>query len=93
MSKIRSSFPILDFLSGSTSSFILNSYNFLEHIKDLKIEENSTMGSFDVVNLFTTTLIHRALERTRELVDKDDTLGERKCHTADNIIEMITLCH
>ena len=84
--------PILTPLTGSTSSFVLNSHNFIEHIKDLKIGENSTMGSFDVVNLFTTTPVHRALERTRELLEKDDKLGERTSHTVDNIMEMITVC-
>jgi predicted GIY-YIG superfamily endonuclease/flagellar basal body rod protein FlgC len=84
--------PILNPLTGSTSSFVLNSHNFIEHIKDLKIEENSTMGSFDVVNLFTTTPIHRTLERTRELLEKDETLCERTSHNVDNIMEMITVC-
>jgi hypothetical protein len=80
MSKIVSIFtPHFKPLNGSTSPFDLNTHNFIEHITDLKIEENSTMGSFVEENLFTSTPIHphqyslgeneRTSKKTRHLVN------------------------
>jgi hypothetical protein len=58
--------PILNPLVGTTSTFILNSQHFIEQINNVDINEEKIMGSFDVVNLFTTTPVDKSLSIRKE---------------------------
>jgi hypothetical protein len=83
---------ILNPLVGTTSSFVLNSQHFIESIKDTKVKESISFGSFDVVNLFTMTPGDKALNRTRHLLEADKHFEARTYYNVKNIMEMITVC-
>jgi retron-type reverse transcriptase len=57
----------------------------------LEIEDGAILGSFYVVNLFTTTPVQKALQRTRKLLDSDKNLSDRTSLSVDKIMEMITV--
>jgi hypothetical protein len=84
--------PILNPLVGTTSTFILNSQHFIEQIKNLDINEKKIMGSFDVVNLFTTTPVDKTLSIVKAKLQEDVTLPDRTNLPIETIMEMITVC-
>jgi hypothetical protein len=48
--------PILNPLVGKSPTYIQNSQQFIERIKNLQMNDGKIMGRFDVVSLFTTAL-------------------------------------
>jgi hypothetical protein len=50
------------------------------------------MGSFDVVNLFTTTPFDEALSVVRSRLEEDQELKQRTAHSVDTIMELVTVC-
>ena len=48
-------------LAGGTDSYVKNSTHFVEMVKDLKLEDDDIMISFDVKSLFTNVPITESL--------------------------------
>jgi hypothetical protein len=55
--------------TGKTSSFIKDSYDFIQKTQDLHLDDQDLLISFDVVSLFTKILIPEALDLISKLVD------------------------
>ena len=73
-------------------SFIENTPHFIEEIRDLRIDEDELMVSFDVKSLFTTVPIQEATETIEEVLAADENLTERTGVTAKTVMELIKLC-
>lgn len=83
---------ILKPLVGNTPYSIKNSYEMINHLKNLSIPEDEIMISFDVTSLFTNVPITETLKYTRELLQKDNHLHQRTMLSVDDIIEGMEIC-
>ena len=79
-------------LAVHTSSFVRNLQHFVETIKDIKLQPNELMVSFDIKSLFTNVPIDEALELIHRLLLEDETLGDRTARTADQVTHLLNLC-
>jgi hypothetical protein len=50
------------------------------------------MGSFDVVNLFTTTPVTEALQVLRQRLEENDKLPDCTHHSVDTLMEVVIVC-
>ncbi len=76
-----------------TSTHTVNNANaFLTNIKDLKLEPDEIMISFDVVSLFTSIPLDTAKRITNELLTNDDSWQTRTNLDKDDILELLNLC-
>ena len=71
-------------LAGKTSSHVLNSKHFVGMMKDVRVEVEEALVSFDVTSLFT----HRKLTEEKE----EEDLVERTPLPAERITELLQLC-
>ena len=77
---------------GKSSSFVKNSKEFARFISSQTIETGWVLVSFDVISLFTSIPIERAIEIASKRLKEDNTLEERTCLTADEIIKLLEFC-
>ena len=76
-----------------TSPHTINNANtFLTNIKDLKLEPDEIMISFDVVSLFTSIPIDTAKRITNELFTHDESWQTRTKLDKHDILELLDLC-
>ena len=76
-----------------TSPHTINNANtFLTNIKDLKLEPDEIMISFDVVSLFTSIPIDTAKRITNELLTHDESWQTRTKLDKHDIFELLDLC-
>ena len=76
-----------------TSTHTINNANaFLTNIKDLKLEPDEIMISFDVISLFTSIPLDTAKHITNELLTNDDSQETRTNLDKDDILELLNLC-
>ena len=76
-----------------TSTHTVNNANaFLTNIKDLKLEPDEIMISFDVVSLFTSIPLDTAKRITNELLTNHDSWQTRTNLDKDDILELLNLC-
>ena len=79
-------------LAGKTSSHVLNSKHFAETMRDVTIDSDESLVSFDVTSLFTNVPIGEAVEVIRDKLREDDSLIERTPLSPDRITELLGLC-
>ena len=58
----------------SNNHSVKNSIEFIDRIKDVEIEENETLVSFDVVSLFTSVPTDRVVSLIVDMLSSDDAL-------------------
>ena len=76
-----------------TSPHTINNANtFLTNIKDLKLEPDEIMISFDVVSLFTSIPLDTAKRITNELLTHDESWQTRTKLDKHDILELLDLC-
>ena len=86
---------ISDFLSplvDKSRHHIQNSQDFVASIKDLKLDDNEILTSYDVTVLFTSVPVDGALEVIKELLQKDDSWKRRTYLNASQIITLLEFC-
>lgn len=83
---------ILSPLAGKTSSFVKNSTDFANQIKQKTIQSSDTMVGFDVVSLFTKVPIADALATISNLLSQDESLRDRTAIPAEEICTLVELC-
>ena len=77
---------------GKSFSFVKNSKEFAGFISSQTIETGWVLVSFDVTSLFTSIPIERAIEIASKRLKEEDTLEERTCLTADEILKLLDFC-
>ena len=60
-------------LVGNTSSYVKDSTHFVKGIKDLHVEDNDLLISFDVVSLYTKVLVDDAIKVIQEITNDEKT--------------------
>ena len=69
-----------------------NSYEFVEQLKDLTINHDECIVSFDVISLFTKIPVDVAKTVVLGRLKKDDTLDDRSDLTLTDIMIALNLC-
>ena len=83
---------ILSPLAGKTDTFVKNSTDFVQRTRDLTINDNDMMVSFDVTSLFTRVPIDEALSIVKDLLQEDRELDDRTPLSPTAICELTELC-
>ena len=83
---------ILSPLVGKIKFTVKNSYQFADLLKDVNVESNECMVSFDVVSLFTKIPVNLAKDVACEQLTNDVTLSERTEMTINDIEIALNLC-
>ena len=83
---------ILSPLADKSCHTVRNSIHFVQLLRDIRIEPNDRMVSFDVVNLFTKVPINEAISIVSYLLHKDTTLVERTNLPPDIITDLLKKC-
>jgi hypothetical protein len=79
-------------VSGKRLSHINNSFEFIDSIKQIELEERDQLVSFDVVSLFTSVPRQEAVIELRKRLERDTKLLDRTTLGVDKIMELIDLC-
>ena len=83
---------ILKPLLGKSPYHVHNTQDFIEQIKDIKLEEDQCMMSYDVKALFTTEPIQPALSTIKKLLEEDKKLQQRTTLFVENITSLLQFC-
>ncbi|KER25325.1 hypothetical protein T265_07200 [Opisthorchis viverrini] len=83
---------ILKPLTGKSSTYIKNSYDFANKVAGVTVEPDDILVSFDVNSLYTNVPKGDSLEIAKRLLLADTTLSERTQLTVDEIVEGIKAC-
>ena len=83
---------IISPLTGNTDSFIRNSSHFVKTIRDIELDPEDLLVSFDVKSLFTNVPIDDALVILMERLSLDDTLPDRTLMDPSLICQLTEQC-
>ncbi|XP_041820389.1 uncharacterized protein LOC121626093 [Chelmon rostratus] len=83
---------ILAPLVGTTLQHIQNSMDFVNKVRDLKLDPSETMVSFDVTSLFTCIPTQDAVETARQQLLQDNTVQNRTTLNPEQICHLVELC-
>ena len=83
---------ILKPLVCNTQHHVLNSSSFIQEIKDLRLDPNDDLISFDVVSLFTNVLVDETCNIINQKLLDDISLHEHTQLSVDEIIDLLKLC-
>ena len=71
---------------------VLNSTQLVDSIKDVKVEEDETLVSFDVVALYPSVPQDEALQLINEKLVHDENLHDRAKIPAEKIMKLLKIC-
>ena len=83
---------ILKSLTGSNNHQVLNSKEFADDIKKIKLEEGECIISYDVASLFTSIPVISALEVVKKKLEQDTELHQRTNMSIPNIMDLLEFC-
>ena len=83
---------ILKPLTGSNNHQVLNSKEFADDIKKIKLEEGECIISYDVSSLFTSIPVKSALEVVKSKLEQDKALQQRTSLSINNIMDLLEFC-
>ena len=83
---------ILSPLVGKTPRHLNNSTDLVNKLKDIRLEPDESLVSFDVSALFTSVSVEESLEIIREKLASDPTLGDRTSLSADQVTDILHVC-
>ncbi|KAI8493465.1 hypothetical protein Bbelb_288620 [Branchiostoma belcheri] len=76
----------------ATQSTVQNSADFVNKIKDIQVEKDEVITSYDVCSLFTCIPPKGAVAVVKEFLNADTTLGERTSLSTEQICQLLELC-
>ena len=71
---------------------IHNTQDFIQQIKDIKLQKDQCTVSFDVKALFTSVPIKPAINTIKKLLEEDPELPKRTTLSVTNIIRLLEYC-
>ncbi|CAH1261457.1 SLC29A2 [Branchiostoma lanceolatum] len=83
---------ILGPLVGKSQHHVQNSADFVNKIKDIRLDEDDIITSYDVCSLFTCIPPKEAVSVVREALEADNTLADRTKLSVDQICKLLDLC-
>ena len=83
---------ILKPLVGKSIYHVHNTQDFIQQIKDIKLQEDQCMMSFDVKALFTSVPIKPAISTIKKLLEEDPELHKRTYLSVNNITRLLEFC-
>ncbi len=83
---------ILKPLVGKSPYHLNNSQELINKLKDVVLESDKEMVSFDVTTVFTKVPIEESITIIRECLSNDNTLKDRTLLSVDNITELLRCC-
>ena len=83
---------ILGKVIGKSEHHILNTEAFVNRVKDLKVEPEEILISYDVSALFTSIPVDSALEAVKIALEEDDSWKEITDLTADQVLQLLDFC-
>ena len=84
--------PILQPLLKDSLYTCKNSVDFVQKIKNLKLDDDEILVSFDAEALYPSIPLDKCIKVIEERLKNDNTLSNRTSLTADDIIELVNLC-
>ena len=82
---------ILKPISKSGRSYIKNTYDLKEMMKEVNLDEGCLMASLDIVGLYPSIPLKKALEVIREKLEADDTLSSRTDWKVGDIMKLLEI--
>ena len=76
-------------LTGNNNHQVLNSKEFADDIKKIKLEEGECIMSYDVAALFTSIPVKSALEVVKKKLEQDTELHQRTTMSTQNIMDLL----
>ena len=85
---------IMSPLIGKSEYHITNTQSFVEQIRDLQLDPDESLVSFDVSALFTFIPVDKTLDIVRELLNKDNTWRKDAAESfdTDTVIKPLSFC-
>ena len=83
---------ILKPLTGNNNHQVLNSKEFADDMKNIKLEEGECIISYDVAALFTSVPVKSALEVVKKKLEQDTELHQRTTMSIQNIMDLLECC-
>ena len=80
---------ILKPLVGKSPYHVHNTQDFIQQIKDIKLEEEQCIMSYDVKALFTSVPIQPAISIITKLLEEDQELQQRTSLSVNNITSLL----
>jgi hypothetical protein len=77
---------------GQTDTYVKNSQDFINKIKDRVIPNGTLIGSLNVTNLFTTTPGNETLEILKSNLEEDTYLKDKTHLSLENIMDLVRVC-
>ncbi|XP_050038905.1 uncharacterized protein [Dermacentor andersoni] len=79
-------------LVGKSSTHVSNSCDFIEKVRDVSLDDDEVMVSFDVVSLFTSIPTDLAVEACTSALESDRTLPDRSPIDVPDLKRLLCFC-
>ena len=86
---------LVDVLSppvGKTEHHLKNSKEFTEYVKNLKVDPDEELRSYDVSALFTSIPVNKAMVIIRRRLEEDENINKRTPLSPNDIITLLEKC-
>ena len=83
---------ILKPMAGSSTFSVQNTMDFVEQVKNIKLQPHECIVSYDVKALFTSVPTKSAVNIIKQLLEDDRELQQRTNMTVQNIICLLEFC-
>jgi len=83
---------ILNPIAVNGQSFVENSYDLKKTLEKIQVDKDDIQASFDVVALYPSIPIDKALDCVRERLQNDETLAARTEWKPDDIVNLLKIC-